>query len=113
MLVPKNATVERAERAGRLDRHGQPVFVTTYIRTPVRLQARHALVRGSNGDMVDIAATLWTDDMELRARDRLIMEYPSGDQYTVFDVSEEPGVDGAERMRVCRLVKVRALPANA
>lgn len=105
--IPKNVAVLKVERAGRIDRYGQPLNETVYARIWARLERKHRMVRGLNGDTVDIDAELWADDMQLRARDLLTLDNADNDEYTVFDVSEETDVDGNQLFQRARLVKKR------
>ena len=107
MEIPKNVAVLKVERAGALDRYGQPLVETTYARKWARLERRHRMVRGLNGDTVDIDAEIWTDDMELRSRDLITLDNKDNDAYTVFDDEEPVEVDGTFPFQRARLVKKR------
>jgi hypothetical protein len=105
--IPKNVEVLSVERAGALDRYGQPIQETAYQQRAARLERKHAMARGLDGDVVDIDALLYADDMELRARDLITLNNTAEDRYVVFDVSEETDVDGTMLFQRARLVKQR------
>ena len=107
MEIPKNVAVLKVERAGALDRYGQPVVETAYARKWARLERRHSMTRGANGDTIEIDAEIWSDDMELRARDLITLDNKDSDAYTVFDVDEPVEVDGTFPFQRARLVKKR------
>jgi hypothetical protein len=105
--IPKNVEVLSVERAGALDRYGQPIQNTAYEPRFARLERKHSMVRSPDGDVVDIDAQLYADDMELRARDLITLNNAAKDRYVVFDVSEETDVDGTMLFQRARLVKQR------
>lgn len=107
MEIPKNVAVLSVERIGTIDRRGQPVTNIVYAQRHARLERDHRMARDSNGDTVDIDAVLYSDDMELLARDLLTLDTPNKDRYRVFDVSEENDVDGTILFQTARLVKQR------
>lgn len=107
MEIPKNVAVLSVERAGAIDRRGQPIMETAYARVWARLRRVHKMFRAANGDTIDIDGFLYTDDMNLRARDLITLDNADQDRYVVFDVTEDHDVDATQYFQRARLVKQR------
>lgn len=107
MELPKNLAVLSVERGTRLDNRGQPIYETIYARRWARIELRHALARGQDGDAVDIDGELWVDDMDLLARDLITVDNPQKDRYRVFDVRDAVDVTGGTFLSRARLQRQR------
>jgi hypothetical protein len=105
--IPKNLAILSVERTGRLDSRGQPINETIYARKWARIELRHSLARGQDGDVVDIDGELWVDDMELLARDLITVDNDWKDTYRVFDVRDAVDVMGGTFLARARLQRQR------
>jgi hypothetical protein len=105
-VIPNNVEIRTVERAGGIDRYGQPLVETVYSRLFGRIDHSTRMARTANGDQATISATLWLDNnYELMVKDLVTVESRLKEQYTVFDVQEAQDVFGNIQHRQYRLVK--------
>jgi hypothetical protein len=73
------------------------------------LEQSQFMLQTADGKTVRIDASLMTDEtLELKADDLITLDTPEQDQYTVYDVQENPDAIGVVHSRTYRLVKVQA-----
>lgn len=91
LITPYLRQTVTLQRAGAVDRYGQPTFTTVTL--PARVQNLMRLVRTTEGQQVTSDATLFLEPgTVVSPRDRVVFD---GQAYQVLSVTRHQGLDAA------------------
>ena len=107
MLVPENVRIRKVERAGAIDRYGEPDYSVIYKNIGACLERSQFMTRALDGDTKVADGTIMADaQYTLRAGDLLTLETDLPERYLVYRAQECLDAMGTPQVRVFILTKL-------
>lgn len=107
MFIAENVKIRTVERAGAIDRYGEPSYDTIYENIGGYIERGQFMTRGLDGDTKTADGTFLADPVyKIRTGDKLVLDSEQPERYLVYRAEESLDAMGLQQARMFILTKL-------